>query len=262
MQLISHNHSKSINTTSALLGALVVVFCVGVAPATAETPTAGPTPATTAPEYTQLSDEVSSSKWAFVSSAMAVRTRPSGKARVVKRLTARTPDGTTELVLALTEVRLSDGSKWVKIRIPMRPNNRTGWVPRVRLGPYHTTTKRIVIDRSSLRLTLFNKGSKVFSTPIGIGKAGTVTPVGNFYVRSRLIPYDKGGIYGVFAFGLSAYSATLSDWPGGGMIGIHGTNQPGLIPGRISHGCIRLKNRDISRLRRAVGAGVPVQIKQ
>ena len=40
----------------------------------------------------------------------------------------------------------------------------------------------------------------------------------------------------------------MTDWPGGGIVGIHGTSQPGLIPGKISHGCVRLKNADILKL--------------
>ena len=40
----------------------------------------------------------------------------------------------------------------------------------------------------------------------------------------------------------------LTDWPGGGVVGIHGTNQPELIPGRPSHGCIRVPNPHIAAL--------------
>jgi hypothetical protein len=40
-------------------------------------------------------------------------------------------------------------------------------------------------------------------------------------------------------------SSVLTDWHGGGFVGIHGTDAPQLIPGRVSHGCIRLRNRDI-----------------
>ena len=54
---------------------------------------------------------------------------------------------------------------------------------------------------------------------------------------------NPGGSYGPWAFGTSAYSV-LSDWPGGGVIGIHGTNQPHLIPGRPSHGCVRVEIGD------------------
>jgi lipoprotein-anchoring transpeptidase ErfK/SrfK len=61
--------------------------------------------------------------------------------------------------------------------------------------------------------------------------------------------------------GTAAYSGVLTDWPGGGVIGIHGTNQPGLIPGRPSHGCIRMRNRDIKRLYALTPVGTPLRIK-
>jgi lipoprotein-anchoring transpeptidase ErfK/SrfK len=66
-------------------------------------------------------------------------------------------------------------------------------------------------------------------------------------------------LYGPYAFGTSAYSI-LSDWPGGGVVGIHGTNQPALIPGRPSHGCIRLRNPDITYLANHLPIGAPVRI--
>ena len=66
-------------------------------------------------------------------------------------------------------------------------------------------------------------------------------------------------IYGPWAFGTAAYS-TLSDWPGGGVVGIHGTDQPGLLPGRVSHGCIRVPNWNIEKLKRLMPVGTPVWI--
>jgi lipoprotein-anchoring transpeptidase ErfK/SrfK len=53
----------------------------------------------------------------------------------------------------------------------------------------------------------------------------------------------------------------LTDWPGGGFVGVHGTNEPQLIPGRISHGCVRLRNEDILRLARLLPVGTPVTIR-
>jgi lipoprotein-anchoring transpeptidase ErfK/SrfK len=35
---------------------------------------------------------------------------------------------------------------------------------------------------------------------------------------------------------------------------------PQLIPGRISHGCVRMRNADILRLARVVDLGTPVTI--
>jgi lipoprotein-anchoring transpeptidase ErfK/SrfK len=44
------------------------------------------------------------------------------------------------------------------------------------------------------------------------------------------------------------------------VIGIHGTNQPSLIPGRPSHGCIRVPNPAVHRLARLMPVGTPVRI--
>jgi hypothetical protein len=186
---------------------------------------------------------------------------PQNDSRRVKRLKTRTPDRTHELVLTLTERKFDDGSRWVKVRLPMRPNNTTGWVPRSALGAYRVNRTSMVINRKKFRATLFKNGKAIWFARIGVGKAGTITPRGFFYVRSRLIPSNPRGIYGPFAFGLSAYSKTLTDWPGGGMIGIHGTNRPRLLPGRVSHGCIRVPNKKIRRLSKLMPAGTPVQIR-
>ena len=45
------------------------------------------------------------------------------------------------------------------------------------------------------------------------------------------------------------------------MIGIHGTDEPQLIPGRPSHGCIRVRNHDITRLYRLMPIGTPMQVR-
>ena len=81
-----------------------------------------------------------------------------------------------------------------------------------------------------------------------------------FYIRDRLTRY-RSGTYGPLAFGTSARSVQLTDWPEGGFIGIHGTDQPGLLPGRVSHGCISMRNRDILRLGRLMAVGTPVTIR-
>jgi lipoprotein-anchoring transpeptidase ErfK/SrfK len=104
------------------------------------------------------------------------------------------------------------------------------------------------------------RGRKVvFRAPVGIGKRGTPTPAGRFYVRDRVVRYASP-FYGPVAFGTSARSATLTDWPGGGFVGIHGTDRPDLIPGRVSHGCIRMRNRDILRLAALMPVGTPLRV--
>jgi lipoprotein-anchoring transpeptidase ErfK/SrfK len=59
----------------------------------------------------------------------------------------------------------------------------------------------------------------------------------------------------------SARSTRFTEWPVGGFIGIHGTDQPQLIPGRISHGCIRMRNRDILTLGRLLPVGTPLTVR-
>jgi hypothetical protein len=189
------------------------------------------------------------------------RRKPDDRAKGLRLLRTVTGDYTPELVLALDVRRLADSTEWVRVRLPMRPNNTTGWVPREALGAFRRTNLAFRINRRSFRATLFRDGRRIWRSRIGVGQRQWPTPRGRFYIRERLVPRNKGGIYGVFAFGLSAYSRVLTDWPGGGIIGVHGTNQPGLIPGRISHGCVRVRNRAISRLRRLMPLGTPVQIR-
>jgi len=86
------------------------------------------------------------------------------------------------------------------------------------------------------------------------------TPTGRFYVRNRLTRFASP-TYGPVAFGTSARSATLTDWPAGGYVGIHGTDRPEILPGRVSHGCVRLRNADVLRLSRLMPVGTPVAVR-
>jgi lipoprotein-anchoring transpeptidase ErfK/SrfK len=142
----------------------------------------------------------------------------------------------------------------------MRPNGVTGWVPRAALGPLQVVTTRLVIDRRRLRATLTRAGRAIWSSPVGVGAPGTPTPAGHFYIRELLYVGHVDPFYGPWAFGTSAYSATLTDWPGGGVVGIHGTDRPELLPGRPSHGCVRLPDAAVSLLARLMPIGTPVLI--
>jgi lipoprotein-anchoring transpeptidase ErfK/SrfK len=177
----------------------------------------------------------------------------------VATLATSTPEATTNLVLILGSV-LRGGVEWVHIRLPVLPNNTTGWVPRSALGGYNFVSTRLVVDLHRLRATLFRNGRAVFSAPVGIGEPQSPTPRGEFYIRDELTGYASP-FYGPVAFGTSARSAVLTEWPDGGFVGIHGTDEPGLIPGSVSHGCIRLRNRDILRLAKLMPVGTPLTIR-
>jgi lipoprotein-anchoring transpeptidase ErfK/SrfK len=98
----------------------------------------------------------------------------------------------------------------------------------------------------------------VYRAPVGVGKPSTPTPAGHFWITEAFPSFDA--FYGPYAFGTSDYS-TLSEWPNGGVVGLHGTNEPWLIPGDPSHGCIRLLNRDILVLSNFVSVGTPLWIQ-
>jgi hypothetical protein len=206
-----------------------------------------------------LSNERTLSRWANSISRARIRTEPRVAARTLGHLRLLTEDGRPEIYLVLESRVDSRGRTWMRIRVPGRPNGRTGWVLEPALGQLHAVRTKLRVNRSTLRATLFRDGRMIFQTRIGVGKASTPTPAGHFWIRERLRNLNGGRLYGPWAFGTSNYSV-LSDWPGGGVVGIHGTDQPQLIPGRPSHGCIRMRNASITRLVKLMPLGTPVEI--
>jgi lipoprotein-anchoring transpeptidase ErfK/SrfK len=207
----------------------------------------------------RLSNERTLTRFAHAAARGHIREAPSTKAKSIARLRYSTEDGFPEPYLLLRSRLDEDQRVWIKLRIPGRPNGRTGWVRRGTLAGLRISRHQIVVDRKRRRATLRKQGKRIWSARIGHGKPSTPTPGGRYIIRERI--KAMGGIYGPWAFGTSAYSAGLTDWPGGGVIGIHGTNQPHLIPGRPSNGCIRVRNRKIRQLARKMPIGTPLHIK-
>ena len=220
---------------------------------------AGAPAARAADDPVQLSEPGKLARWAFVERATVARSQPKGSARAVGRLSTLTPERTRNLVLILERVE-AGGRLWLRVRLPVLPNGTTGWIPRERVGDYREVRTHLIVDTSKRTARLVKSGRTVFRARVGIGKAMWPTPRGEFFVRNRLRGF-KDPIYGPLAFGTSARSAVLTDWPGGGFVGIHGTNQPGLLPGRVSHGCIRMRNADILRLDRRMPVGTPLTVQ-
>jgi lipoprotein-anchoring transpeptidase ErfK/SrfK len=202
----------------------------------------------------------SQTQWAYVLRPVAARVAPTWSARAVTVVPPTTPEGATNLVLALSQRYTANGDTWTRVRLATLPNGMTAWVPQTALGDLHIVRTRLVVDRARLTISLFRNGRLVFRAPVGVGQPQWPTPRGQFYVRERLDGFGDP-FYGPIAFGTSGRSAALTDWPGGGYIGIHGTDSPQLIPGRISHGCIRVRNDDIVRLSRMLPLGTPLTIR-
>jgi hypothetical protein len=204
-----------------------------------------------------LSNETTLTTWVTAVYARPVYRQPSRKSAVVTRLRFVTSDGFLQSYIALRERHTAHGD-WIELRLPMRPNGRTGWVRREALDTFSVVHTQIVLDRAQHRLTLFRAGTVVLTAPIGVGKPSTPTPRGHFWITEKFAVHSSP-VYGPYAFGTSDYSV-LSDWPGGGIVGLHGTDEPQLVPGDPSHGCVRLHNSDIMRLSRLVPIGTPLLI--
>jgi hypothetical protein len=186
--------------------------------------------------------------------------QPSAGARVVTTLRSKTPEHVPHVVYLLAGRIDADGRYWLRVRLPILPNGSSGWIPRDAVTAFKTVDTHLVIDRARFRATLFKRGRPIFRSIVGVGEPRWATPAGRFYVRERLTGFTDP-IYGAIAFGTNGRSPVLTDWPGGGFIGIHGTNQPQILPGRVSHGCVRLRNPAIRRLDRLMKVGTPVTIR-
>ena len=161
-------------------------------------------------------------------------------------------------MLALSELDDAKTGRpsWYRITIPGRPNGRTGWIPAgsVSLKP---VDRWLVVYRGSRKFEFYVNGTLRRTGKVAIGRKGMETPLGLFYVQAKFDP--TWPVLGAYAFETSGYSK-LSDWPGGGVVGVHGTNTPDLIGQAVSHGCVRLYNKDIQYLRSVMGVGTPIKI--
>jgi lipoprotein-anchoring transpeptidase ErfK/SrfK len=191
-------------------------------------------------------------------SHVAVRAKPSRTARTIKVLKEFRPDFSPQYVLALSQRRHSEtgAPTWYRISVPGRPNGQRGWVPAAAVD-LRPVKKRLFIDRSERRFEFWHGDTLVRSGKVAVGAPGAETPTGLFYVQSKFFP--NAAILGAFAFETSAYSK-LTDWPGGGVVGVHGTPWPSLLGQAVSHGCVRMHNDDVLWLRSRVPEGTPIKI--
>jgi hypothetical protein len=204
-----------------------------------------------------LSNETTFTTWTIANELVAIRAQPAPTATVKATLRSQTSDGFLQSYVLLRERQTSSGA-WVQLRIPGRPNGRIGWVPLVALASFQKVHTELVVNRAADTLTLFRNGHAVYHAPVGVGKPGTPTPAGHFWITESFSSIDP--FYGPWAFGTSDFS-TISEWPGGGVVGLHGTNAPALVPGDPSHGCIRLHNSDVLALSKLVPVGTSLLIQ-
>ncbi len=136
--------------------------------------------------------------------------------------------------------------------------------PTVKPAPVEESV-RLVVQRSQRRVVVY-KGKKVVAKyPIAVGKPGWETPIGAFTVINK----EEDPIFKSFKTGIIIEPGPdnplgvrwIGIWTDGKtQLGFHGTDQPELIGKAVSHGCIRMHNKDVIALYKYVAIGTVVQV--
>jgi lipoprotein-anchoring transpeptidase ErfK/SrfK len=186
--------------------------------------------------------------------------KPATGSAMIALVPARRPITDQRTVLPVLAHKTGNGHRWLLVRIPGRPNGRTGWITR-RATVSWWTSWHIVVSTSSRRVIVYHQGRRARVFKAVVGKASTPTPLGEFFVEES-IKLSPGAVGAPFALALSARSTVYQEFAGGpGQIALHGLNNVGGTPGTaVSHGCVRLDTGAMRWLVRRVGPGVPVTI--
>jgi lipoprotein-anchoring transpeptidase ErfK/SrfK len=124
----------------------------------------------------------------------------------------------------------------------------------------------LVIDKSSNQLTVYLNGRAAYYFPVATGRTKDLTPAGQFHIVTKIVKpwYVRKQIPGGHPRNPLGTRWMGLNVPGTGgyTYGIHGTNRPYSIGGRVSSGCIRMHNRDIEWLYRHIPLGTVVVIRE
>jgi lipoprotein-anchoring transpeptidase ErfK/SrfK len=121
--------------------------------------------------------------------------------------------------------------------------------------------RTVLISIPDRQLAVLEDGEVLATFPVAVGAAVSPSPTGDFEIVTRLdhpTYYHKGS---VIPPGKDSPIGTR--WVGISLkgFGIHGTNAPRSIGHAQSHGCIRLRNRDMERLFPLLHVGDVVRIR-
>lgn len=120
--------------------------------------------------------------------------------------------------------------------------------------------RRIVVSIPDRKLAVLQDGKVIRIYATAVGAPHSPSPTGTFkivdalenptwYGKGKVVPPGKDCPIGTRWLGLSRKG-----------YGIHGTNVPASIGRNVSHGCIRLRNRDVEELFTMVAAGDQVEL--
>jgi lipoprotein-anchoring transpeptidase ErfK/SrfK len=121
--------------------------------------------------------------------------------------------------------------------------------------------RRVLVSLPARKLAVLENGKLIRTFPVSVGAASSPTPVGVFQIVNRVAnpTYYHPGV--VIAPGSD--NPMGPRWVGLSRkgYGIHGTHEAGSIGKARSHGCLRLRNRDIKLFFAMVSVGDTVEIR-
>jgi lipoprotein-anchoring transpeptidase ErfK/SrfK len=187
---------------------------------------------------------------------------PRASANVVAGVPVRTQFSRSRMTLPVVGTATTKGVRWVKVRLPTRPDGATGWV-QADAGTMGRTGWEVIVRRGARRALVFDDGKQQASFAVIVGKPSTPTPLGKFFVVDK-VQIAPGVTEGPWALATSGYSYVLAEFAGGdGEIALHGTvGLPDPLGTFSSHGCVRFAPAAITWIAHHVGLGTPVIIKR
>jgi lipoprotein-anchoring transpeptidase ErfK/SrfK len=163
-------------------------------------------------------------------------------------------------VMLVLDAATHHGREWVKVLLAKRANGSTGWNPRD-LVALDRSGYWIEVRKRAQQVTVYRDGRRVRRFRGVPGAPGTPTPIGLAAVDERNRQPNPRGALGPWALSQTSLSNVLEQFAGGpGRIAIHGSaaGSPG---GSGSHGCIRVRNVDVSWIAKRIPAGTPVDVR-
>ena len=235
--------------------AFAIAALLALAPLASAAPAAPAEPAGPAPDIAWT---------ARILTPVTARTAPRADAGPVARVspyTAFWARAQRLLVLSPVQTDPTTGRRWIRVRLPSRPNGAQGFVP-LDAVQLRATRFRIVVRVAARRVELWRRGVRIARFRAAVGTGSTPTPTGMFAVQDPVPSAAAQRSYlGPYIITLTAYSEVLRSFMGGnGLVAIHGTNADGLLGQAVSHGCVRVSNASVSRLYAVAEPGTPVEI--
>lgn len=225
--------------------------------ATEPLPYVEPLPATLAGRlgFNEETDGLTSFVAASRLPVVAAYLEPDDESLPLQRFASPTQFGSPRVFL-ITDAQ----ADWLQVLLPVRPNGTIGWVRR---GDFTVSPVgyRAEVSLSTAAVKVWNGDLLVLDTSVAYGKDETPTPLGRFYLRDIIVKSSDTGPYGSHILALSGFSDVIEEFDGGlPAIALHGTNEPELLGGQVSSGCVRLLNADIAALANMLPLGTPVEI--